>query len=89
MILSGQGEVVVEDVVEIPSLLDGRQARQPSVTMNLLELLISLRVDDIDSIIVIVAHLAQAGAEPATELGHSPGCTAVCVLPAKRQMLWV
>lgn len=79
----GRVTYVVEDVVEIPSLLDGRQARQPSATMNLLERLTSLRVDDIYSIIVIVARLARAGAEPATKLGHSPGCTAVCVLPAK------
>lgn len=83
MIFSGQGDVVVEDVVEIPSLLDGRQARQLSATTNLLERLISLRVDDINSIIVIAANLAQTGAEPATELGHSPGLTAVCVVPAK------
>lgn len=83
MIFSGQDDVVVEDVVEIPSLLDGRQARQLSATINLLERLISLRVAEIDSIIVIASHPAQVGVEPATQLGHSPGCTAVCVLPAK------
>lgn len=83
MVSSRQGDIIVEDVVRVPVLLQGRQARQLPAAIDLLESLIALRVADVDSVIVVAARLGQAGTELATEVSHSPGCRALCVLPAK------
>lgn len=82
-VFSRQGDIIAEDVVRVPVLLQGRQARQLPAAIDLLEGLIALRVADVDSVIIVAASLGQAGAELATEVGHRPGCRVLCVQPAK------